>query len=131
MKALLATVALTALSSAALAQETMIATGGDGVVFVNILTPSDGVALEQLAAELTEAMETEVRFQPGFRSASVHMARDGSYVLNYAQWDDTGSVDAVVAKVQSGELPELAEAFSLASPEFHPYDVMSVTLAAD
>ncbi len=131
MKRLLTAVALTALSSAALAQDTTITADGDGVVFVNVMTPAEGVTLDQLAAELTEAMETEIRLQPGFRAASVHVARDDSYVLNYAQWDDTESVDAVVAKVQAGELPELAEAFSMSSPEFHPYDVVSVTRAAE
>ncbi len=131
MKNLLTAVALTALSSAALAQDATITADGDGVVFVNVMTPAEGVTLDQLAAELTEAMETEIRLQPGFRAASVHVARDGSYVLNYAQWDNTESVDAVVAKVQAGELPELAEAFSMSSPEFHPYDVVSITRAAE
>lgn len=131
MKALLSAVAVTALSSAASAQDATIAANGGGVVFVNLMTPAEGVALDRLAAELTEAMETEIRLQPGFRSASVHVARDGSYVLNYAQWDDTESVDAVVAKLQTGELPELAEAFSLSVPEFHPYDVVSVTRGAE
>ncbi|MFQ6550442.1 antibiotic biosynthesis monooxygenase [Aestuariibius sp. 2305UL40-4] len=131
MKRLLTAVAVAALSSAALAQDTTITTDRDGVVFVNLMTPAEGVTLDQLAAELTRAMETEIRFQPGFRAASVHVARDGSYVLNYAQWDNTESVDAVVALVQAGELPELAEAFTISAPEFHPYDVVSVTLAAE
>ncbi|WP_299775101.1 antibiotic biosynthesis monooxygenase [uncultured Tateyamaria sp.] len=131
MKHFARAVALTALSSAAYAQETTIVPGGDGVTFVNILKPADGVSLEQLAAELTEAMGKEISKQPGFRAASVHMARDGSYVLNYGQWDSTDAVDAVVIKLQAGELPELGQAFSMAAPEFHPYDVMSVTKAAE
>ena len=131
MKWFLTAVALTVLSAAALAQDATITADGDGVVFVNLMTPKEGVTLDQLALELTEAMETEVRFVPGFRAASVHVARDGSYVLNYAQWDDTDSVDAVVTKLQAGEMPQLAEAFSMSSPEFHPYDVISVTRSAD
>lgn len=65
---------------------------------------------------------------PGFRTASVHISRDDSYVLNYAQWDDAASVDAVVAALQAGDLPDLALAFSMGSPEFHPYDVFSITV---
>ncbi|MGR3436085.1 MAG: hypothetical protein ACU0CO_14535 [Shimia sp.] len=113
------------------AEEVTISADGDGVTFVNLLTPNEGVTPEELAAELTEAMETEIRFREGFRNASVHIARDGAYVLNYAQWDSTENVDAVVAAVQAGELPEIAEAFTMSSPEFHPYDVVSVTLAAE
>lgn len=118
-------------SASVLSQEATIVTGSKGVTFVNILTPSDGITLETLAAELTEAMKQEVRFQLGFKNASVHIARDGAYVLNYAQWENTESVDAVVKLLQAGKLPELAQAFSMASPEFHPYDVASVTIAAE
>ncbi|MEM1160846.1 MAG: antibiotic biosynthesis monooxygenase [Pseudomonadota bacterium] len=131
MKTFLTAVALTAISFAALAQDTRITADDDGVVFVNLMKPADGVTLEQLAEQLTEAMELEIRSQPGFRAASVHIARDDSYVLNYAQWDNTESVEAVVAKLQASEMPELAEAFSMSSPEFHPYDVESVTVAEE
>lgn len=115
----------------AIAQEAIITAGGDGVTFVNLLAPADGVTLEALAAQLTLAMTTDASQMPGFRTASVHIARDGAYVLNYAQWDDTASVDAVVAALGEGQLPELAKAFSMATPEFHPYDVVSVTLAPE
>ena len=115
----------------AFAQEAVITPGADYVTYINVLTPADGVTLEALAAQLTTAMENDASEMPGFRSASVHVARDGAYVLNYAQWDDTASVDAVVAALGKGRLPDLAEAFSMASPEFHPYDVVSVTLAGE
>ena len=130
MKALYGAAMVAALATSACAQDAVISAPSDGVVFVNLMSPAEGVSLDQLAAELTEAMEKEIRTQPGFRAASVHIARDGTYVLNYAQWDDTDSVDAVVTQLQAGNLPELAEAFSLSTPEFHPYDVSSVTLAA-
>ena len=110
------------------AQEAAIRTETDGVIFVNILTPNVGVSLDDLARQLTVAMENDASKMPGFRSASVHVSRDGSYVLNYAQWDDVASVDAVVAAIGAGQLPDLEQAFSMASAEFHPYDVVSVTL---
>ena len=121
--------ALTPLPAAA--QEATIAAGGDGVTFVNLIAPAEGVTVEALAEQLTLAMEADASRMPGFRTASVHVARDGAYVLNYAQWDDVASVDAVVAALGEGELPELTRAFSMGSPEFHPYDVVSVTPAAE
>lgn len=114
-----------------LAGETRIVEGGDGVVFVNLLRPNDGVSIDQLATQLTTAMENDASKMPGFRTASVHVSRDNSYVLNYAQWDNTESVDAVVAALGEGKLPDLAKAFSMATPEFHPYDVYSITLAGE
>jgi hypothetical protein len=111
------------------ADETRIVEGGDGVVFVNLLRSNDGVSINQLATQLTTAMENDASKMPGFRTASVHVSRDNSYVLNYVQWDNTASVDAVVAALGEGKLPDLAKAFSMATPEFHPYDVYSITLA--
>lgn len=130
-KALVSAAVLAAFPSLAPAQQTTIARDAGGVVFVDLLTPADGVTLEELAAELTEAMDAEIRLQPGFRAASVHVARDGAYLLNYTQWDDTASVDAVVAGLETSRLPELAQAFAMSSPEFHPYDVVSVILASE
>ena len=123
----LAAAALTALPVAA--QEVTIIPDADYVTYVNLLAPADGVSLQELADQLKLGMENDASKMPGFRSASIHVARDGAYVLNYAQWDDTASVDAVVTALGEGRLPNLAQAFSMASPEFHPYDVVSITLA--
>ena len=131
MRHLALAASITALPLSTLAQEAVIVPGAENVTYVNVLTPADGVTLDALAAQLTTAMENDASAMPGFRSASVHVARDGAYVLNYAQWDDTASVDAVVAALGEGRLPDLATAFSMASPEFHPYDVVSVTLAGE
>ncbi|WP_119168127.1 antibiotic biosynthesis monooxygenase [Algihabitans albus] len=115
----------------AAAQEVTIAAGGDHVTFMNVMTPNEGVTLEQLARQLTIAMEDDASRMPGFQTASVHISRDDSYVVNYAQWDDVASVEAVVAALGEGQLPDLAQAFAMSSPEFHPYDVYSVTLVAE
>ena len=123
----LAAAALTVLPVAA--QEVTIIPDADYVTYVNLLAPADGVSLQELADQLKLGMENDASKMPGFRSASIHVARDGAYVLNYAQWDDTASVDAVVTALGEGRLPNLAQAFSMASPEFHPYDVVSITLA--
>ncbi len=113
------------------AQEAAITTDGDRVTFINVLTPNEGVTLDALARQLTVAMENDASTMPGFQSASVHVARDKSYVVNYAQWDNVASVEAVIVALGEGRLPDLARAFAMSSPEFHPYDVQSVTLAGD
>lgn len=46
-----------AVPAAAGAQEGSIRESGDSVTFVNILTPTEGVTLQALAAQLTTAME--------------------------------------------------------------------------
>jgi hypothetical protein len=125
----LAAGALTALPVAA--QAVTIVPNADYVTYVNLLAPADGVSVEDLADQLLLGMRNDAGAMPGFRSASIHVARDGAYVLNYAQWDDTASVDAVVAALGEGRLPDLAQAFAMASPEFHPYDVVSITLAGE
>lgn len=131
MRTLVFAAAIAAAPLAAFAQEATIVPNGDGVTYVNVLAPAEGVTLDALAAQLTTAMENDASKMPGFRTASVHVARDGAYVLNYAQWDDTASVDAVVAALGEGQLPDLVKAFAMATPEFHPYDVVSVTLAGE
>lgn len=115
----------------AAAQEATIATSGDHVTFMNVMSPNEGVTLEELARQLTLAMENDIRKMPGFRTASVHVSRDNSYVVNYAQWDDVASVEAVVTALSEGRLPDLAQAFSMSAPEFHPYEVYSVTVAGE
>ena len=131
MKTLALAAALAAAPFVVSAQEVTIVPDAGYVTYVNVLAPAEGVTLDALATQLTTAMENDASKMPGFRSASVHVARDGAYVLNYAQWDDTTSVDVVVAALGEGRLPDLAQAFSMASPEFHPYDVVSVTLAGE
>ena len=131
MKTFALVTALTAAPFVVSAQEATIVSDAGYVTYVNVLAPAEGVTLDALATQLTTAMENDASKMPGFRSASVHVARDGAYVLNYAQWDNTASVDAVVAALGEGRLPDLAQAFSMASPEFHPYDVVSVTLAGE
>lgn len=129
--ALLAMAPLAATALPAAAQEVTITTNDDYVTYVNLLAPADGVSVQELADQLELGMQNDASAMPGFRSASIHIARDGAYVLNYAQWDDTASVDAVVAALGEGQLPDLAQAFAMASPEFHPYDVVSITLAGE
>ncbi|WP_299048746.1 antibiotic biosynthesis monooxygenase [uncultured Tateyamaria sp.] len=124
-------VALAPISASAQDATVSIAEAGDAVTFINVMTPNEGVTIQELAQQLTLAMETEISSFDGFRNASVHISRDETVVTNYAQWDSEASVQAVVEALTAGDLPELGKAFTISSPVFHPYDVFSITLAAE
>lgn len=98
------------------------------LTMINVLTPTKGTQ-EEVAASLQDGLENYVSKMPGFITASVHQSLDNDYVVVYAQWDDQASVDGAVKNIQGGEAPPMLEAFTKASPEFHPYRVRSVHLA--
>lgn len=95
------------------------------LTIINFLTPNEGVSASEVAAELSEAMTLEVADTPGFVSATVHESLDSPLVVNYAQWQDQRGLSQIVAELEAGESPELAEAFSLASPDFHPFELVA------
>ena len=90
---------------------------------INLLVPNEGVTQAEVAELLKIAMDEEIRYRPGFVSASVHESLDNDYVVNYAQWKDQASLDATVEAVTNGELPKLGQVFSVANADFHGYAV--------
>lgn len=108
--------------------EEAVVVGGDAWTMINFLVPHDSASQSEVAEALSRAMREEALGQPGFRNASVHVSLDNDYVVNYAQWDDQASVDAMVARVAAGDAPLLARAFSIADPEFHPYGEIVTTV---
>ena len=95
---------------------------------INLLVPNEGVTQSEVAELLKEAMAEEIRYRPGFVSATVHESLDNDYVVNYAQWKDQASLDATVEAVTQGELPKLGRVFSMATADFHGYAVASTHL---
>ena len=98
---------------------------GNVLTAINLLVPNEGVSQSTVARLLKEAMAEEASKQPGFISATVHESLDNDYVVNYAQWKDQASLDAIVELVGNGDLPKLGQAFTLSTPDFHPYAVVS------
>ena len=103
---------------------TTISTDGDCTTLINVFTVEPGRAGE-LADLLTDATERVMQFQPGFRSANIHVSTDGTRVTNYAQWDDEQAFRAMqedpAAREHMGKAAALAVSF-----DPHIYTVHSV-----
>lgn len=95
------------------------------LTMVNVLTPKDGNQ-QALIAQLQKALDTTLVHQPGFISGNVHKSLNSPHVVNYAQWADQASLEAFVAKLNAGEAPEMAKVFTMATPDYHPYTVVSI-----
>ena len=108
-----------------------VAAGKAPLTMINVLVPSEGTSVERLADALREGLGEHVSTFPGFVSAAVHRSLDDSYVVVYAKWDDQAAVDGAVQRIMGGEAPAMAEAFSMSSPDFHPYEVLEVIEARD
>lgn len=94
---------------------------GSGLTLINFLVPQAGVDADAVADQLVLAMERDVAPTPGFVSATVHQSQDSELVVNYAQWEDEASLGGLVTQLEAGNAPDLGAAFSMASPDFHPY----------
>ena len=97
---------------------------GELLTIVNILKPVDGVTQDELIGLLKDAMKNEVLNQSGFISTTIHKSLDNDLVINYSQWKDGGSLQGMVARVQSGDAPKLGKAFGSGNPDFHPYSIV-------
>ena len=73
---------------------TTIATHVPVLTLINVFTvaPEKQQTLIDL---LDRATEETMRHQPGFLSANLHRSLDGKRVINYAQWRDRASFEAM------------------------------------
>ncbi|MEM6311925.1 MAG: antibiotic biosynthesis monooxygenase family protein [Pseudomonadota bacterium] len=102
----------------------------DVLTMINVWTPAEG---EQAAfvAMLETALSGELVAQPGFVSGNIHRSLDSDHVVMYAQWADQAALEAFIAKLQSGDAPDMAAAFGAATPDFHPYVVTATGLGQE
>lgn len=56
---------------------------------------------EAIVGLLRGFTELHARFLPGFIGASVHASLDGRRVVNYVQWEDESSLDAMMRTAQA------------------------------
>ena len=72
----------------------IIQEGTSTVTLVNVFTvePKDQL---RLVEHWQQATEEVIRHLPGFISANVHRSRDGTKVINYAQWESEDAFDAM------------------------------------
>jgi quinol monooxygenase YgiN len=91
-----------------------IAAGREMLTLINVFTvePADQQRLVQL---LIDATEQTMKRLPGFISASIHRSRDGTKVVNYAQWRSKQDFDAMREHPEAK--PHMAAAAALATFE--------------
>jgi quinol monooxygenase YgiN len=84
------------------------------VVLINTFRVKPGRA-DDLISLLTTATENTVQHLPGFISANFHVSKDGSRVLNYAQWRSTEDFEGAMRAPQFQEhikqVKELIDSF--------------------
>lgn len=71
---------------------------------------------DRLVAVLTEATEKSMRHQPGFISASIHRSRDGSRVVNYAQWRSSEDFEAMRSNPEAAAHMQAASVLATFDP---------------
>ncbi len=95
---------------------------------INVITPKEGQQ-EKVVELLQKGMTQTMRYQKGFISANIHKSLNSGHVIVYAQWKDEASLQNAVKLIEAGEAPNMLEVFSNSTPDYHPYDVISVNLA--
>ncbi|SHI64895.1 antibiotic biosynthesis monooxygenase family protein [Aquimarina spongiae] len=97
---------------------------------INVITPKEGQQ-EKIVELLQKGMTETMRYQKGFISANIHKSLDSEHVIVYAQWKDGASLQEAVKLIEAGKAPNMLEVFSNSTPDYHPYDVISVNLASE
>ena len=75
---------------------TTIEIGSRVFTLINVFT-CDPERQEKLVTLLKDATEKTMKRMPGFISANIHRSFDGQRVVNYAQWKDKESFEAMRA----------------------------------
>jgi hypothetical protein len=92
---------------------------GKFVTFINVfrVEPANRA---RLVAMCIEVSETYFKQAPDLISASLHRSRDGTRVVNYAQWESAAAWEEPVATWR-----DKFRAFEeISTPDPHPYDVV-------
>ena len=106
---------------------TEIKTGTSLLTMVNVFETTPETQ-KQLVDALHGATEAVICKQPGFVSANFHVSRDGLRVVNYAQWQNVESLQAMFADPVCKQ--HIEKAGKIAQKiDVHYYDVFSVTHA--
>jgi quinol monooxygenase YgiN len=83
---------------------------------------------EELIGVLDESADKVFRHRPGFVSVKILASRDGSRVVNYAQWRSPADLEATLADPAVQEY--LKKAVKLGTPAPNVYSVVSAYTAA-
>ncbi len=116
-------------NSRAISDKAIIEADTNNFTVINVITPKEGQQ-DEVVQLLQKGMTETMRYQPGFISANIHKSLDSDHIVVYAQWKDAVSLQQAVKLIEAGKAPNMLEVFSNASPDYHPYQVISVNLAA-
>lgn len=106
--------------------EPVIRRGDDPVTFINVFDV-DAAKQQALVDVLIEGAEKVIRHRPGFVSVSILASKDGTRVVNYAQWRSQEDIAATMADPQAQAYAKKAAELAKAAP--HVYSVVSVVQA--
>jgi quinol monooxygenase YgiN len=104
-------------------RETVIRVGDEPVTVVNVFDV-DAERQQELIDLLVEGAEKVMQYRPGFVSVNLLASKDGTRVVNYAQWRSQEDVGAVMADPEVQGYTRRAAELAQASP--HVYSVVSV-----
>ncbi len=90
------------------------------VTQVNVFTTTQ--ENQQALIDLLVEAARSVKDVPGWISASIHMERDGTRVVNYAQCESYAAWEAVMMKLRAGGFLDRNKVLGTASPGL--YDVV-------
>jgi quinol monooxygenase YgiN len=103
--------------------ETVIRVGEEPVTLVNVFDV-DAARQQELVDVLIEGTEKVMKNRPGFVSVNLLASKDGTRVVNYAQWRSQEDVQATMADPAVQGYARRAAELAQATP--HVYSVVSV-----
>jgi quinol monooxygenase YgiN len=103
--------------------ETVISIGDEPVTLVNVFDV-EATKQQELVDILIQGTEQVIQHRPGFVSVNVLASKDGTRVLNYAQWRSQDDVKATLAHPEVQAYARRAAELARATP--HVYSVISV-----
>lgn len=106
--------------------ETVIRVDDNLATLINVFEVEPGRQAE-LVAVLDEGAEKVIRHRPGCVSVNILASKDGSRVVNYAQWRSPEDAQATMADPAAQEYAKKAAALGKPAPSV--YSVVSVHTA--
>jgi quinol monooxygenase YgiN len=106
--------------------ETVIRADDNLTTVINVFEV-EAAKQDELVSVLIEGADKVVRHRPGFVSANILASRDGTRVVNYAQWRSAADLEAILTDPAVQEYGK--KAATLGRPAPTVYSVVSVFTA--
>lgn len=106
--------------------ETVIRSDDKLTTIINVFEV-EAAKQDELVSLLVEGADKVVRHRPGFVSANILASRDGSRVVNYAQWRSPADLEAILTDPEVQDYGKRAAALGRPAPTV--YSVVAVVTA--